>query len=96
MKLDTEFYKLPLLFEAERLIKELGQFSENEWRAHPTGFPGNSAISLISVNGDPADDSLKGATHPTPYLERCPYLKQVLTALNSVFGLKTHIPHFGL
>jgi hypothetical protein len=85
MKLDTEFVRLPLQFDADRLAEEVRRFSPDEWSAHPTGFKGNAAIRLISAHGGPNDD-MGGPMLPTPFLNRCPYIKQVLAAFRSVFG----------
>lgn len=86
MKLDTEFIKLPLRFDAQRLSEEVGTLSEADWKAHPQGFAGNSAISLISVTGDPATDAVAGPNRPTPYLARLPYVQQVLASLDAPLG----------
>jgi len=86
MKLDTEFRKLPLSFDAERLAIEVAQFTESDWRAHPQGHKGNTAIPFIAVNGDPTNDGVKGPMQPTPLLARCPYIRQVLASFGSVLG----------
>src|SRR5262245_6275255 len=86
MKLDTEFYKLPLTFDPAQLAREASQFAEQDWKPHPQGYPGNSAISLLAVNGDPASDAVKGPMIPTPFLKRCPYIRQVLASLGAVLG----------
>src|SRR5437762_2521344 len=86
MKLDSEFCKLPLRFDAARLAEEVAQFTAADWRAHPQGHAGNSAVPLIAVNGDPANDGVQGPMQPTPALARCPYIRQVLAALQSVLG----------
>lgn len=86
MKLDAEFVRLPLRFDAERLAAEVATFAESDWRPHPHGYPGNSALPLVAVNGDPADDATKGIMRPTPHLDRAPYLRQVLAALGTVIG----------
>lgn len=86
MKLDTEFIKLPLLFDAERLAAEIAAVPEEDWRPHPQGHPGNSALPLIAAGGDPANDATKGAMRPTPHLALCPYLRQVLGAFSTVLG----------
>jgi len=75
-----EFIRLPLTFDAQRLAEEIAAFGENDWRPHPEGHPGNSALPLISVDGDPSNDDVRGAMQPTPHLGRCPYLRQVLAA----------------
>ena len=86
MRLDSEFYKLPLRFDAKRLREEIEQFTEDDWRPHPQGFAGNSALLLCSVNGSLKDDGLRGPNRPTPLLERCPYLQQVLASFGTVIG----------
>jgi uncharacterized protein (TIGR03032 family) len=86
MKLDTEFIQLPLLFDANRLAREVEAVPEEEWRPHPQGHPGNSALPLIAAGGDPANDATKGPMRPTPHLARCPYLRQVLAAFETVLG----------
>lgn len=86
MNLDTEFIRLPLHVDAERLAAEIAQLPESAWRPHPQGFVGNSAIPLVSVGGDPNSDALVGAMRPTPVLASCPYLCQVLDSLKSVIG----------
>jgi len=86
MRLDSEFVRLPLTFDHARLADEIAQFEESDWRPHPQGHPGNSALPLIAVNGDPLDDDVRGPMRATPYLDRCPYLRQVLAAFHSVWG----------
>ena len=86
MKLDTEFYKLPLRFDVKRLNDEISQFTESDWRGHPQGHAGNTAISLLAVGGDHTNDSPKGPMRPTRYMERTPYLRQVLATFGAVFG----------
>jgi len=51
MKLDTEFIKLPLAFDVERMRAEVEAVPESDWRPHPQGHPGNSALPLISPWG---------------------------------------------
>lgn len=82
MLFDAPFYQLPLLFDAERLQAEALAFEASDWVQHPTGFPGNAALILVSVGGGINDDfALAGPMQPTPLLERAPYLRQVLAAL---------------
>ena len=87
MKLPVPFIQLPLLFDAGTLAREIGAFEEDMWRGHPSGMPGNSALPLVAVNGDPAlGDTLDGPMRPTPALQRSPYLQQVLASINAVIG----------
>ncbi len=86
MRLDSEFIQLPLQFDVQRMVAEVRSFGASDWKAHPRGFPGNSALSLMSVNGDPLNDEVKGPMCPTPLLTRSPYLTQVLTSFRSPIG----------
>jgi uncharacterized protein (TIGR03032 family) len=86
MRLVANFLKLPLRFDAVRLAFEIEQFSEADWRPHPEGNRGNSALPLVAVGGDPGDDGVKGEMRATPHLARCPYLRQVLAALGAPIG----------
>jgi|ERR1700674_516209 len=85
MKLDTEFIQLPLRFDTARLAEEVAGFLPQDWSAHPTGFKGNAAIRLIAAHGG-ANDDMGGPMQPTPFLDRCPYIKQILASFQSVFG----------
>jgi uncharacterized protein (TIGR03032 family) len=86
MKLDTEFIKLPLGFDVERLREEVLAFDESVWRPHPQGHPGNSALQFIALGGDPNDDGVAGAMLPTPHLAQCEYVQQVLASFGTVIG----------
>ncbi|HKT32329.1 MAG TPA: sulfotransferase [Gammaproteobacteria bacterium] len=85
MRLPTPFIQLPLSFDAARLQAEIGQFAPSDWRVHPQGFAGNSALILVSRDGGENDD-LAGEMRPSPRLERCPYLRQVLASFHTVIG----------
>jgi uncharacterized protein (TIGR03032 family) len=86
VRLDTEFIRLPLSFDVERMQAEVAAIPDPEWRPHPEGRPGNSALPLIAVNGDPLDDGVAGPMLPTPQLARCEYLQQVLASFEAVIG----------
>ncbi len=85
MKLPSEFYKLPLRFDVARLAQEAAAFTEEEWRAHPQGFEGNTAMVLVSAHGGQNDD-MEGPMLPTDKLDRCPYIRQILASFNTVIG----------
>lgn len=85
MKLDTTFYRLPMRFDAQRLAQELMQFGEADWRPHPQGFVGNSALILVAADGD-VNDNLIGSMQPTEALKNCPYIQQVMASFRSVIG----------
>lgn len=87
MKLPAPFIQLPLRFDADALAAEVGALAERLWQPHPSGLPGNTALPLVAVDGDPArGDALTGVMRPTPALERCAYLRQVLGSLDVVLG----------
>jgi len=86
MKLAVPFVQLPVQFDASRLAAEIQAFDHSCWRKHPQNFPGNFALPLISVNGDPDVDAINGPMRPTTFLEQCPYLTQVLHRLGAVWG----------
>lgn len=86
MRLQFPFIQLPLLFDAGRLADEMRKLGDDAWREHPLKYPGNHALPLIAVNGDPHNDGVSGPMRPTPYLERCPYLMQVLGEIGAVWG----------
>ncbi|WP_313929506.1 sulfotransferase [Pseudoxanthomonas sp.] len=86
MKLPAPFIQLPLSFDADALAREISAIDEANWRSHPGGIPGNSALPLITTDGDPDSDQVTGAMRPTPWLERLPYLMQVLETLGATWG----------
>lgn len=86
MKLPVPFIQLPLLFDAQALAAEIAALGEDCWRPHPQGYPGNSMLPLVAVDGDPADERFAGVMRPTPYLAHCPYLGQVMGSLGVVVG----------
>jgi len=87
MKLPVPFIQLPLMFDAQALAAEIAGFDESLWQPHPNGLPGNSALPLVTVEGDPArGDDLEGPMRPTPTLQNSPYMQQVLGSLAAVIG----------
>jgi len=86
MDLPKDFYRLPLRFDAAQLSAEITAIGEDYWLPHPSGFTGNSALQLVSVGGSLGDDGLQGAQQPTPLLEACPYLRQVLATFDTTIG----------
>jgi hypothetical protein len=86
VKLQVPFIQLPLSFDAAVLAAEVAALGEAAWRPHPQGYAGNSALTLITTRGDPESDDVRGAMLPTPHLQRCPYLQQVLGSIGAVWG----------
>lgn len=86
MKLPVPFIQLPLLFDAATLEAEINAIEESSWRPHPQGFPGNSMLPLVAVDGDPDNEAFAGTMRPTEYLQRCPYLSQVFASIGATVG----------
>lgn len=87
MKLQARFLQLPVLFDAERLSQEITSLGESAWMPHPAGYEGNDFVPLLSVHGDPSNESFAGPMRPTPFLSADrPYLIQVLASLGAVLG----------
>ncbi len=83
MKLNTEFYRLPLRFDPAQLRQELSH-RETDWVSHFLSAAGNTSIIMVSVGGTFNHDfAISGQIKPTAFLEHCPYFRQVLKALNS-------------
>jgi len=85
MRLAQPFYRLPVLFDDERLRTEIAALPAESWAAHPSGTPGNTAVRLISVDGG-ENDEVDGLMKPTPALQRLPYVRQVLASFAVVWG----------
>ena len=86
MKLQFPFVQLPITFDAAALADEVLAVDEKCWRDRAVGATGNSALTLVTTDGDPDSDELAGPMRPTPWLERCPYVMQVLDALGAPWG----------
>lgn len=86
MKLEHPFLQLPVCFDAAAIAAEVEALGEAPWRPHPQGYAGNSALTLISVGGDPDSDAVRGPMRPTPNLAALPLLQQVLHAIGAVWG----------
>lgn len=86
MQLQVPFVQLPLHFDAELLLREVDALGPAAWREHPQKYPGNFALPLISVDGDPGSDAIDGPMRPTEHLRQCPCLRQVLARVGAVWG----------
>lgn len=85
MRLKQEFYRLPFRFDAARLAEEALSFAPEAWRAHPSGYEGNTALILVSAHGGQNDD-LTGPMEPTEHLAKAPYFRQVMASFGTVIG----------
>ena len=85
MRLTRPFLKLPIQFCGETLAAEVNALPPSAWVPHPTGFPGNEAVRLVSVGGRP-NDAFAGPMKPTEWLSSCRYIQEVMAELNGVWG----------
>ncbi len=86
MRLPDPFVRLPLRFDAARLVEEVARYAAADWQPHPQGFPGNAALPLVSHRGDPHDDHFVGPFAATAHLHASPYLRQVLARFGAPLG----------
>ncbi len=84
MRLPTPLVPLPITVDIDSLVAEITALPEEVWRPHPEGMPGNSALPLVAVNGDPADDGVQGPMRPTPNLELLPSVATVMAGLTAL------------
>jgi len=86
MKLQVPFIQLPVAFDVQTLREEVLALGDAAWRPHPQGFAGNDAVTLVTVGGDPESDAFAGEMKPTPWLEQCPYIMQVMERIGGTWG----------
>ncbi len=86
IRLPSRFIQLPLRVDADGLAAEVAALPPSAWRDHPEGAPGNTAVPLVAVDGDPANNSSIGAMRPTPHLADLPYTRRIMAALGSTVG----------
>jgi len=84
MRLELPFVKLPIQSDITALIAEVSAIPDDVWRPHPEGMPGNSALALVAVGGNPSNDSVEGAMHPTLRLESLPSIVNIMAGLTGL------------
>ena len=84
MEFASSFLKLPIQFDADTLERETRALPDSAWVPHPTGFKGNEAVRLVTVNGQPSD-LFDGPMSPTENLARMPYVQHLMAALGGVW-----------
>lgn len=85
IKFTEPFIRLPVRFNPEALVKEVKALPKDAWVPHPDGFPGNDAVRLISPDGA-ATDASSGNMQPTPYLEACLFIRELMCWIGAVWG----------
>lgn len=85
MRLNKPFLKLPILFDAQALEREVQSLPESAWVPHPTGFKGSEAVRLVTPAGGESDD-LTGEMGPTGHLLACDYIRKIMGEIGAVWG----------
>lgn len=85
MRFDQPLIKLPIKFCAETLGAEVRALPAHAWEPHPSRFPGNEAVPMVTPAGQITND-FAGPMGPTPHLLQCPYMMQAMAALDCVWG----------
>ena len=85
IKFTQPFTRMPVRFNPEALVAEVKALPKEAWVPHPDGFAGNDAVRLISPDGA-ATDASTGNMKPTPYLEACPFIQELMRWIGSVWG----------
>ncbi len=85
MHLSHKFYRLPIFVDYKQLAEEISSVDCAQWINHPNRFSGNSALPLVSVNGQDNHD-VEGAMMLCARTHTMPYLKAVLANLNTSIG----------
>jgi hypothetical protein len=85
MRIDRPLLKLPIRFCGDTLAAEVKALPAEAWMAHPQQFDGNMAVPLVSPGGA-MTDQWAGPMAPTEFLDRCPYIGEVMQELDATWG----------
>lgn len=85
VKLQQALIKLPVRFCADTLAAEVGALPADAWVAHPQKFEGNEYVPLVTPAGRNTNE-FAGPMGITPFLRQCPYLMEVMAALDCTWG----------
>ena len=85
MELVKPLVQLPIRFCAETLAAETAALPPEAWVAHPTNFEGNDAALLVTPGGR-IEQGFAGPMGATVYLERSPYIRQIMETIGATWG----------
>jgi hypothetical protein len=85
VRLNQALIKLPVRFSAETLAAEVRALPADAWVPHPQNFEGNEYVPLVTPAGLNTNE-FAGPMGITPFLRSCPYLMEVMAALDCVWG----------
>jgi hypothetical protein len=83
VELEQPFLKLPFVFDTAVLASDVERVLPEHWLPHPSGLPGNTAVPLVAINGEPRD-GFDGQMAATQVLKDSPYLMQVVSSFGEV------------
>ena len=83
MEFNQPFLQLPWRFDSQLLAREVEALPQDFWLDHPSGLPGNSAVPLVSVNGE-MNHAFDGAMQATRALRESPYHHQTVASFGEV------------
>ncbi len=86
MQLPRPFAKLPFHFDGQQLREEVDALPADAWKRHPSGHKGNTAVSLVSRDGDHTDDSIGGRQAPTTWLRPDSFISQTIASFGVPVG----------
>src|SRR5262249_55731164 len=85
MQLPKPLCRLPIRFDAHRMLEEVRQFNELDWRPDRFNIDGYWSLNLVSYLG--YDNDIQSTPmRPTRHLRRCPYIRQALASLGGPFA----------
>jgi hypothetical protein len=85
MRIGRPLLKLPVRFCGETLAREISALPSEAWMAHPQRYDGNTSVPLVSPGGELIHRTY-GPMAPTEWLRRCPYILEIMQALDSTWG----------
>jgi hypothetical protein len=85
VKLEHPLIKLPVSLCADTLAAEVRALPADAWVAHPQKFEGNEYVPLVTPAGLMTNE-FAGPMGPTPFLRQCPYIMEIMAALDCVWG----------
>lgn len=85
MRIPRPLLKLPVRFCGDTLAHQVSELPSNAWVEHPQKFDGNIAVPLVSPGGALTDGAY-GPMGPTQWLNRSPYIIEIMQALDSTWG----------
>ena len=85
MRIGRPLLKLPIRFCGETLAREVAALPPGAWLQHPQKYDGNIAVPLVSPGGT-LGNGTAGPMGSTEWLQQCPYIAEVMAALDSTWG----------